>query len=58
MIELMDEICLYAHSSKRKGECETLLVVHVRYQVRSGVRILLVFMDAEFNHERKDSEVD
>ena len=32
----------------------TLLVVHVRYQARSGVRILLVFiMATEFNHKEK-----
>ena len=36
----------------------TLHVVCVRYQARSRVRILLVFIDTEFNHKRKDSEVD
>jgi hypothetical protein len=35
----------------------TLLVVRVRYQARSEVRTLLVF-NTEFNHKRKDSEVD
>ncbi len=35
----------------------TLLVVRVRYQARSEVRTLLVFY-TEFNHKRKDSEVD
>ena len=35
----------------------TLLVARVRYQARSEVRTLLVF-NTEFNHKRKDSEVD
>jgi hypothetical protein len=53
---------------KERGDVKTLLVVCVRYQarillvfidiIRSGVRILLVFIDTEFNHKRKDSEVD
>ena len=38
---------------KERGDVRTLLVVCVRYQARSGVRILLVLMDTEFNHERK-----
>jgi hypothetical protein len=43
---------------KERGDVRTLLVVCMRYQARSGVRILLVFIDTEFNHKRKDSEVD
>ena len=42
---------------KERGDVRTLLVVRVRYQDRSEVRTLLVF-HAEFNHKRKDSEVD
>jgi len=43
---------------KERGDVRTFLVVRVRYQARSEVRTLLVFMDTEFNHKRKDSEVD
>jgi hypothetical protein len=42
---------------KERGDVRTSLEVCVRYQTRSGVRILLVFIDTEFNHKRKDSEV-
>jgi hypothetical protein len=43
---------------KERGDVTTLLVVRVRYQARSEIRTLLVLMDTEFNHKRKDSEVD
>ncbi len=42
---------------KERGDVRTLLVVRVRYQARSEVQTLLVF-NTEFNHKRKDSEVD
>jgi hypothetical protein len=42
---------------KERGDVRTLLVIRVRYQARSEVRTLLVF-NTQFNHKRKDSEVD
>ena len=42
---------------KERGDVRTLLVIRVRYKARSEVRTLLVF-NTEFNHKRKDSEVD